>query len=489
MTTSIPSSLPSPVSVIRKARFVLAHDAATGMHHYLTDADVAFADGKIVHVGGHYAGQAAREIDGRDRLVMPSLVNVHCHSGDEPIAKGVFDDVGSPALWGNALYEFSTLIDAPPAFKAAAQTVMLCELLKSGVTTLVDIAGPHPDWLPIHARSGARVYVAPGFRQAQWRVVDGHRLEFDWNEQAGRERFALALETVDEARKHPSGRIGGIVAPSQIETCREDLLVDAVEAARSRGLRITIHAAQTMAEHEELLRRSGLTAPAFLDRIGVLGPDLILGHGIFLDHHSWTRQRTADDLPLLAERGTSIAHCPVTFGRSGMTLQTLGRYRKAGVNVAMGTDSYPHNMLEEMREAMILARVGAGTFTDTSTADIVNQATLNGAKALGRDDIGRLCVGARADLVLVDCRHPLMQPVRDPMRSLILAAAERAVSDVFVDGEQVVAQGRVTTLDYEGAAAELQAALEGAALDVPKLDPRGRSLDAMAPLAFALKSA
>jgi 5-methylthioadenosine/S-adenosylhomocysteine deaminase len=93
-----------------------------------------------------------------------------------------------------------------------------------------------------------------------------------------------------------------------------------------------------MAEHEELLRRTGLTALRYLDRIGVLGPDLIIGHGIFLDHHSWTRQRTADDLPLLAEWGAGVAHCPLTFARNGMTLQTLGRYRRAGVNIALGTD-------------------------------------------------------------------------------------------------------------------------------------------------------
>ena len=74
-----------------------------------------------------------------------------------------------------------------------------------------------------------------------------------------------------------------------------------------RGMRITIHAAQTMAEHEELLRRTGLTAVQYLDQLGVLGPDLILGHCIFADHHSWTRQRTCDDLATLAARGTSVA--------------------------------------------------------------------------------------------------------------------------------------------------------------------------------------
>ena len=134
-------------------------------------------------------------------------------------------------------------------------------------------------------------------------VHDSHRLDLDWDEKAGRQAFARALDFVDRARAHPSGRLDGVVSPSQVETCRPDLLVDAAGEARRRGMRITIHAAQTMAEHEELMRRTGLTAVQYLDRLGVLGPDVILGHCIFADHHSWTRQRTRDDLATLAARG------------------------------------------------------------------------------------------------------------------------------------------------------------------------------------------
>jgi cytosine/adenosine deaminase-related metal-dependent hydrolase len=474
------------VTVIRRIDWLVAWDEGSGRHVYARDADLAFSSAGILHAGADYDGPADREVSGRGRLVMPGLVNVHCHSGDEPIAKGVFDDVGTPALWGNALYEYSTLLDSDADARSALQTVVLSELMLSGCTTILDIAGPHPAWLDVLARSGARGYVAPGFRQAAWRVADGHRLDYVWDEAAGLERFARALEVVDRAIAHPSGRLSGVVAPSQVETCRESLLADAAAAARARGVPITIHAAQTMAEHEELLRRTGLTAPAFLDRLGVLGPDLVIGHGIFLDHHAWTRQRTADDLPLLAERGASIAHCPLTFARSGMTLQSLGRYRRAGVNVAIGTDSYPHNMLEEMRQALICSRIAGGSVHDASTLDVFEAATLGGARALNRGDIGRLAPGARADLVVVDLDHPGMRPVRDPLRSLLHGAAERAVRDVYVDGAPVVRDGRVVHLDYEAAAGELQGAFERAAARVPGLDPRGRGLDTLAPLTLGV---
>jgi len=444
------------ITVIRRAAWIVAWDAEINAHVYLRDGDVAFSASALLQVGGHYDGAASEEIAGSSLMVMPGLVNIHCHSGDEPLAKGLFEDAGTPALWGNALYEFSALLDADEDAQAAAQTVMLGDLMRSGVTTVLDIAGDHPRWVSTMAQSGLRGYLAPGFRQAEWRVVDRHRLDFEWNEASGYDRFKEALALVDAIGAHASDRLRGVVAPSQIETCRPELIAEAVEEARKRGVRITIHAAQTMAEHEELLRRHGRTAIQHLDAIGVLGPDLILGHCIFADHHSFTRQRTRHDIVRLAETGTAVAHCPVTFARSGMTLETIGAYQRAGATIGIGTDSYPFNMLEEMRQAMICGRVAGRNFAEIDTKGIFNAATIGGAKALGREDIGRLVAGARSDLVLVDLSAPTMQPVHDPLRNLLHCAADRAIRDVYVDGVAVVRNHCVANLDYDAAVRELQ---------------------------------
>ncbi|MBM6581568.1 amidohydrolase family protein [Microvirga sp. BT689] len=452
----------------------------------MQDVDIVFSKDGILHVGPAYEGHVDEVIAGASLMVMPGFVNVHCHSGDEPIAKGLFEDVGTAALWGNALYEYSALIDADDDAKAACQTIMLGDLMRSGVTTHLDIASPHSKWLSLAAESGLRAYLAPGFREAQWRMAGSHRLDFEWNKARGRERYAEALAFVDQACTHPSGRIDGVIAPSQIETCSEELIQDAVAEARRRGMRITIHAAQTMAEHEELLRRTGETAPALLERLGVLGPDLILGHCIFLDHHTWTRQRSRDDLARLARSGTSVAHCPVTFARSGMTLESLGAYCRAGVNVGIGTDSYPFNMLEELREALICSRIAGRSVFDLDTGSLVSAATLGGAKALGRSDIGRLAAGAKADLTLVDLSHPAMQPVHDPLRNLIHCAAERAIRDVYVDGDAVVKGHRIVNLDYDGAIRELQDAQKRACRRAEQDDPQGRSLSTLAPYSLPL---
>ncbi|WP_230534231.1 amidohydrolase family protein [Microvirga roseola] len=474
------------ITVIRNAAWVVAWDESASRHIFRQDVDLAFSSAGILHLGSRYAGHADEEIAGASLMVMPGLVNIHCHSGDEPIAKGLFEDIGTAALWGNALYEYSALIDSDADAKAACQTVMLADLMRSGVTTHLDIASPHSKWLSLAVESGLRSYLAPGFREASWRMAGSHRLDFDWNKDRGRERYAEALAFVGQARTHPSGRIDGVLAPSQIETCSEELIQEAVAEARGRGMRITIHAAQTMAEHEELLRRTGETAPAMLERLGVIGPDLILGHCIFLDHHSWTRQRSRDDLGRLARSGTSVAHCPVTFARSGMTLESLGAYRRAGVNVGIGTDSYPFNMLEELREALICSRFAGRSVFDLDTADVFSAATIGGAKALGREDIGRLAPGAKADLVLVDLNHAAMQPVHDPLRNLIHCAAERAVRDVYVNAQTVVKDRRIVNLDYDGAVRELQDAQRRACRRAEQDDPQGRSLDALAPYSLPL---
>ncbi|MDF8358347.1 amidohydrolase family protein [Ensifer adhaerens] len=472
------------IHVIRKAHTLVAFDRKLNGHVYLNDADVAYDEKGFVHVGGHYDGPFVSESSGRDRMILPGFVNVHCHSGEEPISKGIFEDMGTAALWGNALYEYSNLLEIDDDAIEASLTVMVGDLMRSGVTTLLDIAGPHASWLPTLAKSGARAFVAPGFREAQWHVEDSHRLDFRWDRSRGRDAFARALEVVDTANAHPSGRLGGVVAPSQIETCSPELLQDAVAAARQRGMPITIHAAQTMTEHEELLRRHGLTAVQYLEKLGLLGKDLILGHCIFVDSHSWTRQRTEIDLRLLADRQTTVAHCPVTFSRSGMALESVGRYRRAGVNVALGTDSYPFNMLEEMRQAMICARLSGKSVFDVSTGDIFEAATTAGARALGRDDIGRIAVGSKADFLVVDLRHQAMQPVYDPLRNLLHCAAERAIERVHVDGTCVVSDGRPTLIDYDGALAKLQEAQDYACRKAAENDTKGRAMGTLAPLSL-----
>ena len=116
--------------------------------------------------------------------------------------------------------------------------------------------------------------------------------------------------------------------------------------------------------------------------------------------------------------------------------------------------------------------------------EVFNAATIGGARALGRDDIGRLAVGCRADVVIADCAHPAMRPCHDPLRSLVYSASDRAVKHVFVDGVQVVRDQKVLTIDYEAASAALEEAQARGLSKIRQLDWAGRNADEVAGSAF-----
>jgi len=154
--------------------------------------------------------------------------------------------------------------------------------------------------------------------------------------------------------------------------------------------------------------------------------------------------------------------------------------------MGLGTDTTPHNLVEEMRKAAVLARIAARDIKSVTTADLLHAATVGGARALMRDDLGRIAANKKADLVLVDLAVPQMRPSRDPLRSFVYHAGDRAVCDVFVDGRQIVADHKVLTLDQNDAASRLADAQRRMLEKVRGRDYRGRSAEEISPLSLPM---
>ena len=474
-------------TLIRNADWVIAWDEIAGHHVYRRNLDIAFADGTIIFVGRNYPGVADRVIDGGDRLVLPGLINIHSHPQHEPLYRGVREEHGLRDMYMTGLYERSQAFSAPDdEARAASAEFAYCELLLSGVTSLVDISPAWDSWIELFAKSGMRGFLAPGYASARWRLTNDFDLHYAWDEARGRESFATALALIDRAIGHQSGRLSGVVSPMQIDTCTADLLRDSRDAARDRGLPFTLHVAQSVGEVREIIRRYGKTPVQWAHEIGMLGPDTILGHALFLDTHSWIRWWTKTDLGLIAEAGSSVAHCPTPFARYGQIMENFGDYLRAGVTMGLGTDTTPHNLVEEMRKAAVLARIAARDIATVTTSDLLYAATAGGAKALMRDDLGRIATGKKADLVLVDLTLPQMIPARDPLRSFVYHAADRAVRDVFVDGRQLVAESKVLTLDQASAGERLIRAQQRMLETPPLRDYRNRNAEEIVPLSLPL---
>lgn len=474
-------------TVIRNADWVIAWDEAAGHQVYRRGVDVVFADDMISFVGRNYTGAADRVIDGKDRLVLPGLIDIHSHPEHEPLFRGVREEHGVRNMYMSGLYERSQAFSAPDdEASAASAEFAYCELLLSGVTSLVDISPAWDGWIELFAKSGLRGFLAPGYASARWRLKNDFDLQFAWDEARGREGFATALAVIERATRHPSGRLCGVLSPMQIENCTADLLRDSREAARERGIPFTVHIAQSVSEVQEMIRRHGKTPIQWAHEIGILGPDTILGHALFLDTHSWVRWWTKRDLRLIADTGCSVAHCPTPFARYGQVMENFGDYLRAGVNMGLGTDTAPHNLIEEMRKAAIFARIAARDIATVTTADLLHAATIGGAKALMRDDLGRIAPNKKADFIVLDLTVAQMRPIRDPLRSFVYHAADRAVRDVFVDGQQVVADRKVLTLDQNDAAERLGRAQHRMMEAASGRDYRGRSAEEISPLSLPL---
>src|SRR5436190_6184029 len=224
-------------TVIKNAAWAIAWDDAQGRHVYRRGADVAFTDDRISFVGRGFTGAADDIIDGADRLVMPGLIDIHSHPHHEPLYRGIREEHGLPSMSMTGLYERSQAMAAPDddARSASAESAY-CELLLSGVTSLVDISAPFDGWLDLFAQSGLRGFLAPGYASARWYMEDDRELQYRWDEERGRAGFEAALRLIDRAIRLECGWLTAVVSPKPIDTFTECCLRRSCAAPRERLL-------------------------------------------------------------------------------------------------------------------------------------------------------------------------------------------------------------------------------------------------------------
>src|SRR2546425_2718106 len=325
----------------------------------------------------------------------------------------------------------------------------MADLLRGGVTTVMEIGGAS-DYVAARAADyGLRVYVGLAFRSARWLTRDGRRVEWEWDEEHGRRGLAQAIEL----HKRHDGAHGDLVrcffSPAQVDTCTPDLLQASKRAADERQRPWQIHASQSVVEFNELLARRGNTPVAWLSDLGVLGQNATLGRVIVIGGSSWTNS-PAGDVAIMPAAGCSVAHAVWVFARRGVVMESFASYRRAGVNMSLGTDTNPQSVIEAMRWAAVVSKIVERNTEATTATHVFDAATLGGARALGRDDLGRIAPGAKADLVLWKGASWGMTPLRDPVKNIVYNATAEDVDRVWVDGRLVVDGGRVRAADERG---------------------------------------
>ncbi|MYB28983.1 MAG: amidohydrolase family protein [Acidimicrobiaceae bacterium] len=423
--------------------------------------DVITAVGSSTELAGRYP--EAEVIDATGCVVTPGMVNAHQHLTGDPLIRSCIPDLLPP---GASIFEWSV-----PAHSAhtgdddeLSAVLSSVENLANGVTTVVEagtVANPHR--------------AAAGMRRAGIRGTMG---TWGWDIEEG-PFTAPATEVLERQREvvdalGSGGLIEGWVTLVGHDLASDDLLAGAADLARDRGTGLTMHMSPTSSDPERYLDRTGRRPLVHLDALGVLGPHLLVAHGVWLDD---------SEVELVLATSTAIAYCPWAYLRLGQGVAGQGRHAEIverGGRVALGCDaSNAGDTSDILRVAALTAGLARDTRVDPErfgAHTAFELATIEGAAAIGMDGrIGSLEAGKQADIVVHDTTSVAWNPRGETVLQLVWGTDGRSVRDVVVAGRPVVRDGSCVTVDLTALHAEAAQAqrslLSRAGLEIPQRWP------------------
>ncbi len=462
-------------------------------HEILKEGVVVFENETISFVGFSYTGSVDKTVDARKKLVIPGFVNTHIHANSNA-GDYFLNDPGRNDYFGSNYLTYLTPRKGAKGpqgledFRVGGKYTLI-HAIKNGSTTIQVYGGGAEggdEFVDMVGKLGLRAYLAPSYRNVNF-YYDNGALRYVWDDEIGEKGLQQAVDFIKKHRGRHNGRIQGMLYPRQPDTCTPEILRKTKEAAKELGIGIQIHAAINLIEFHQIIAKYGKTPIAFLADLGFLGPEVILGHCVFISGHSWTVLPRGDDLKRIADSGSSISHCPFKYAKFGIAMESFDRYLANGVNVSLGTDSYPMDMVNEMRTASMANRFVERDYLAGSYGNVFNAATLGGAKALGRDDLGRLCRGAKADVLIVDLAKIDYGAIFDPIKAFIEYGSGRDIETVIIDGKTIVDGRRFLGVDEEDLLSKVQAEAEMIWGKIPEWDLKGRRAEEISPPAFPFK--
>ena len=452
------------MSVTRvRSRWLVAWDGTR--QRLIENGELVHDDDMIVFVGQEFLGLVDVEVDAGDALILPGLVNLHVHGGSFAVGRLFADAVRrEPRMLGFLHYAAPREEGAAGAFApgdtVSAARATLLECLRHGCTTVVEIGGEtgvNPDQMAEAARSlGVRVHAGIGFRSYDYVTHADGKIGYRERPDRGASSFRHAIAWAEAALERNDPWVRPMLFPLQLDTCTPELLRDARQESDRLGISIQLHAAQGWFEYTQIMDRTGLAPVPWLDRLGMLGPRTVLAHAVYVAGHSAVPFARDDDIALLADAGTGVAHCPTVLARRGIALESFERYRRAGVPVAIGTDTFPRDPVQEGRLAAYLSRVLDRDPGSASPWTILSALSDVPADLLGRSDLGRLAPGCSADYTTVGLGRLRHGPVFDPVSTWLHCATGDDVQRVVVGGRERLSRADPTALERESTLREHQ---------------------------------
>lgn len=388
----------------------------------VTRADIGVRNGVIVTVG-EVKGTADVSIDARGKLIMPGLINTHTHLA-MTLLRGYADDLPLERWLKEKIWPIEKKLK--PKHVYAGALLGCVEMIKSGTTCFVDMYFHMEEVAKAIEKSGLRGFISYGIIE----LGDPARMETE---------IAKGLELF----KWRSERVGVLMGPHAPYTCSDDCLLKVKEIAKRFNTKVHIHLSETKSEVEEFKSKTGLSPVEHLCEIGFLGPEVLAAHCVHL---------SSNDIKILAREGVKVSHNPTSNLKLGAGVAPVRELMDAGVLVGLGTDGPASNnsldMFREMKTCAILQKARLNNPASFTAKEALKMATENGGTILGIN-CGRIEVGARADLILVNLKSPHLRPIHDVISSLVYAATGSDVDTTIVDGKVLMHNRTLLTLSEE----------------------------------------
>lgn len=437
--------------ILLRARWVLGHH--NGRHVLLENGQVVFSGNEIAYVGHRYAGPIAQQYEFGQAIITPGFIDLDALSDLDTTVLSLDNhpEALKGRVWPRSYVDEGPFEMYSPGELAFQKRYAFAQLLLNGITTAAPIASLfYRAWgetveefasaAEISEALGLRTYLGPAYRTGNAVVEADGNIVMMFDEQRGLAELEAAIAFAKRIHGSHGGLTHALLAPDRIEGCTPELLRRTAAVAQELGIPIRLHACQGQFELETVMRLRGMRPIEWLRSLGCLSERLLVPH---LTH------ATEEELFMLRDAGGSGIHCPLVAARFGDALHSFRKLRTMGLGLAMGTDTWPPDMMLNMQLAMLTGRIAERDAEAVRAEDVFDAATVGGANALGRRDLGRLERGAKADIVVIALGLPHHGQVIDPIQTLMISGRGRDVRHVIVDGRFRVIDGQIPGFDEE----------------------------------------
>lgn len=434
-------------------------------HCLVPRGELVIEGGKVIFAGRRFDGEVARRIDFGSALISPGLIDLDALSDIDTYVLVADNQPGwaKGRIWPRSYVERGPYEMYSPEELAFQKKFAFGLSLLNGVTSAAPIASLYyREWGETIAEFdaaadaagelGLRVFLSPAYRSGGMVLEAPGKIVPDFDEGRGLAGLDDAIAFIERQHGRHGGLVNGMLAPDRVETCTLAVLQRTMAAARDLDSRVRLHMAQGKLELETMHKLHGVSGPRWMADHGLLSERLITPHGT---------HASVEDLQLYADAGVSVAHSPLVSARMGSTLNSFASCRKLGINIGMATDTSPPDMLMNLLVGLVGCRISEKASDAVLGKDLYDAATLGGARALGRNDIGRLAAGAKADISVFRLDDPYMTPTVDPITTLVLGGSGKVTQAVFVDGRLSMLDGKLAAFDIRAARGQAQRQFEG----------------------------